>query len=461
MAYVTDNLPQRTWSQWLCRRRIIIPIFVLLILILFPFVSRAWHIAQIPDLPEPCDPFEFETPSVAEDLNARSYFQQAMVEFVEYQQQLEANEQDQETESSLDMTEEEFQEFINDPPAFVLSWQLGCECSEFEIIFRQDTESYKIKDTWDGYKSLASYFLRLGQTHLNRNEPSVAFDHFREVFRAGLLMQQNGDDHQFEHGSRIANAAIYQGVFLWAALPDVTEDDLMNARLILDSDLRELRHPVSEIVLHDYTRWMQQVVNPQTKSLRSGVFSMGRPDDFAPHKDLLLFCLGEPTRFKRLLKQVAYNALSQCDRPFYQRTEFPGQKFHLFLTATSELPAGALPAPRLDNALSREFHLNGVNLFHAIQSYDKFEVSLRLLDIMLLLETHKRRYESYPTSFQEMDEDLAEALPFDPFNNKSFHYRIEPDGSLLIYSVGFNKIDDDGNIEKVRDLGRRIPVIKD
>ncbi|WP_459556286.1 hypothetical protein [Lacunimicrobium album] len=455
MADVKYNIPQRTWSQWLCRRRIIIPIFVLLILILFPFVSRAWHIAQIPDLPEPCDPFEFETPSVAEDLNARSYFQQAMVEFVEYQQQqIEANEQDQETESVQYMTEEEFQEFIHDPPAFVLNWQLGCECSEFEIIFQQDTESYKIKDTWDGYKSLASYFLRLGQTHINRNEPSVAFDHFREVFRAGLLMQQNGNVHQYEHGLAVTNSAIYRGVFRWAAHPDVTEDDLMEARVIFDSDLQELRHPISITVLHDYANWMQVV----QKHHRSSVFLMGQPEDFAPQKDLLLFCLGEPIRFKRLLKQITYNVLSQCDLPFYQRSTFDGKEFRLYVTASSELPAQALSALQLDQLLTKEFNHNMVNIARANSTCDKFEVSLRMLDIMLLLETHKRRHLSYPVSFQEMDEDLAESLPVDPFNNEPFHYRIEPDGSLLIYSVGFNKIDDNGNIEKVRDLGRRIPV---
>ena len=73
--------------------------------------------------------------------------------------------------------------------------------------------------------------------------------------------------------------------------------------------------------------------------------------------------------------------------------------------------------------------------------------NLELLRLLVELEIHKKKTGSYPKNLSSLVPDQIPQLPSDPFSDKSFGYRIEKDGTVVLYSLGLNNQDDAGEGE--------------
>lgn len=69
-------------------------------------------------------------------------------------------------------------------------------------------------------------------------------------------------------------------------------------------------------------------------------------------------------------------------------------------------------------------------------------VDLHRLTLSLILHHHKHR--DLPDTLAGLEGEIMESIPLDPYTGSPFLYRKRPDGGFVLYSVGTNRIDDQG-----------------
>lgn len=74
---------------------------------------------------------------------------------------------------------------------------------------------------------------------------------------------------------------------------------------------------------------------------------------------------------------------------------------------------------------------------------------------VLACESFKRRTGAYPVSAEQLVPRDLPALPVDRFDGKPLRIRTSADGSLVVYSVGANRVDDGGNWPKTDRVSTR------
>jgi hypothetical protein len=60
------------------------------------------------------------------------------------------------------------------------------------------------------------------------------------------------------------------------------------------------------------------------------------------------------------------------------------------------------------------------------------------------LERYRMVNSSYPHDLDKLVPTFAANLPHDPINGQPLRYKLRDDGSYLLYSIGWNEVDDDG-----------------
>ncbi|MFA6544537.1 MAG: hypothetical protein WCS99_08940, partial [Limisphaerales bacterium] len=63
----------------------------------------------------------------------------------------------------------------------------------------------------------------------------------------------------------------------------------------------------------------------------------------------------------------------------------------------------------------------------------------------LALELHRRKHGRHPDSLDRLVPEFLPAVPVDWMDGKPLRYRLNPDGSFTLWSVGENLIDDGGD----------------
>ena len=62
------------------------------------------------------------------------------------------------------------------------------------------------------------------------------------------------------------------------------------------------------------------------------------------------------------------------------------------------------------------------------------------------LERYRLAHGAYPPSLDALAPACIDALPHDVMSGEPYHYRLNSDGTFLLYSVGWNQVDDGGNV---------------
>jgi hypothetical protein len=82
-------------------------------------------------------------------------------------------------------------------------------------------------------------------------------------------------------------------------------------------------------------------------------------------------------------------------------------------------------------------------------STSKFAVGQVTVDEMRIacaLERYRLAHGVYPDSLNALAPASIDELPQDIINGEPYHYRLRPDGTFLLYSVGWNRTDDGGKV---------------
>ncbi len=85
------------------------------------------------------------------------------------------------------------------------------------------------------------------------------------------------------------------------------------------------------------------------------------------------------------------------------------------------------------------------------------QIRLRTLAVAVAVERHRARHGRWPESLAELTPDLIERLPVDPYDGNPLRYRRTADG-VVVYSVGADYTDNNGDLAKRRQGPGRVPT---
>ncbi len=81
------------------------------------------------------------------------------------------------------------------------------------------------------------------------------------------------------------------------------------------------------------------------------------------------------------------------------------------------------------------------------------------LDVVLASHQYQRNHGEFPNSIEQLVPNFLDSVPIDPMDDTGapLRYRLETDGTAVVWSVGPDGIDDDGYVElNNKDTGYRI-----
>ncbi len=84
-----------------------------------------------------------------------------------------------------------------------------------------------------------------------------------------------------------------------------------------------------------------------------------------------------------------------------------------------------------------------------IERIARIEMERALLVTAIALKRYQIRNRSYPRELAALRPDFVETLPQDPIDGQTLRYRLRPDGSFLLYSVGDDGEDNGGDATPV------------
>jgi hypothetical protein len=72
------------------------------------------------------------------------------------------------------------------------------------------------------------------------------------------------------------------------------------------------------------------------------------------------------------------------------------------------------------------------------------------------LERYRLAHNAYPDSLDALVPACIDEVPHDIMNGQPYHYRLRPDGTYLLYSVGWNQTDDGGKVVYKKDAPAQV-----
>jgi hypothetical protein len=90
-----------------------------------------------------------------------------------------------------------------------------------------------------------------------------------------------------------------------------------------------------------------------------------------------------------------------------------------------------------------------------MSTYAQAEVWVNETQIACALERYRLAHGVYPAALDALAPAYLGDLPHDIFNGQPYHYRLQTDGTFLLYSVGWNQKDDGGKVVYLKDNPKR------
>jgi hypothetical protein len=85
-------------------------------------------------------------------------------------------------------------------------------------------------------------------------------------------------------------------------------------------------------------------------------------------------------------------------------------------------------------------------LGNAARKFANGQSSVDMARVALALERYRLAHGDHPESLDTLAPQFITKLPHDVINGQPLHYRPEPGGQFVLYSVGWNETDDDGEV---------------
>jgi hypothetical protein len=86
-----------------------------------------------------------------------------------------------------------------------------------------------------------------------------------------------------------------------------------------------------------------------------------------------------------------------------------------------------------------------VTLGNVTRKVMQVEAARRTVIMAIALKRYQIKHGNYPADLDSLVPEFVAAVPLDPVDGKPLRYRLNPDGTFLLYSIGGNGVDDGGN----------------
>ncbi|WP_010582206.1 hypothetical protein [Schlesneria paludicola] len=261
----------------------------------------------------------------------------------------------------------------------------------------------------------------------------------------------------------------YVGIARWAEHELLTPEQLQAARQALLIDLSDAVPP-SDILKANYLCFRNMMNRADGPNILVPNWEMAKPEEplILAGKKVALWTIGQPDLVLRLARQELLNNCEQIDRPVYQRQKGSYLKNEIVFEMDTKhrRRSGQLdPARlslRLDACLKQMPSLDGYLLGGgSLDRTHRQALSRRsCLDVALAAQQYQRRNGQFPASIEQLVPDFLDAVPTDPMDSTGapLKYRRDDNGEAVVWSIGYNEIDDRGNVESDTslDTGYRI-----
>jgi hypothetical protein len=91
-------------------------------------------------------------------------------------------------------------------------------------------------------------------------------------------------------------------------------------------------------------------------------------------------------------------------------------------------------------------HVSSGPVLRSVENFAEAQFRVDAATIACALERYHLAHAAYPASLDALGPYAPGGLPHDLINDESYHYRLRPDGTYLLYSVGWDQTDDGGRI---------------
>lgn len=452
------SLPQRVLLT-LGRPKVGIPLAVALLLIAAPFAYRASRLAGLPDPGHPFDVEAFGTVEISEEENAFIEYEKAAGLLVDFAG--DSKELDRALAEGWPATTVPVRQWLEDNRQALQVWKRGT--AKPDALYHQP-KAVDPSTLLSTIEALREY-IRLATLEGSRLAHAGRSERAWEWLRASFRATRHCGRHSGAIQRLIGNAThemVASAIARWAADPRVNADQLQRALLQVQADY-ELTQPLSTMIKAEYLTAM----NGYDELERSGPSALsGISGSRSGFMNWIVFWLqNEPELSRRLDRQIAFNRLSQVDRPRPEQLPLVSHRLLLFeRNQVLKNNPNLLPAEQIEQCLDRA-HLSWLPSMALVgrANYGRIESVLlaerarqSALEITLAAQWHDREHGRFPNDAEQLVDEYLPEIPTDPFSpvGEPMHYRRDGDGAV-VWSVGENTVDDGGNVENA-DTGFRI-----
>ncbi len=446
---LADGLETQKPSRllWWLHPKVALPLLLLGLLLVAPFLYRGYRIASIPDIGDPFDVEAFGTVDIAPADNAMTQYAIAAKLIVN---RTHPNEDlDKALDGGWEQTSEPVRKWLDDNQTALAEWRKGTERSQAVLFQPKDLRIDTRIESIPEIRELTQLARLQVERCLHEEDHVAAWEWLRAAIRANRHVPQHGFLIQRMFGASTHSDAA-QGIARWAAHPDVTAELLQKA--LSDYHAAEQLTTANSVTLkYEYCIFRNLLLHEnelQEFLVKEGIGSLW----FRPRGR---FVSGEPAYSLRIVQHIYRNLLSEIDKPPRDRAPLAAGIRHLY-----DLPSGAipsLPARELEwRARSGDF----VNYF--APDYTTTNIAMQreaarraAVSLLLACQLHHRLHGDWPAKVEDLVPDILAEPPADPLGKAGELMRIRREGHpllkrdsdrLVIYSIGPNGVDDGGMI---------------
>lgn len=439
---LADGLETQKPSRllWWLHPKVALPLLLLGLLLVAPFLYRGYRIASIPDIGDPFDVKAFGTVDIAPADNAMTQYAVATSLLHKFPYSG-GDDLEKAFEHGWPQTSAVIRKWLHDNQPALTEWRKGTGCSQAVVIQPKDLRiDSPLEEIQEARQFI--HLARLQAMHCAHDgDLEAAWGWLLAAVRASRHVEQNGCVVQRLIGiSMFNNAAI--GIKRWAEHPEVTADLLRNAQ----TDFREadqLTPPNSVAMKVEYV----SLLNTLKDSESSHECLIGEGYGGWKTHSMSLFVMGEPEFSLRVFQHVFRNYLSELDKP--KRDRVPLASVALNLYALPSGTATKLSAFELERVVE-----SAVLTKSTLPSVAQVDIAMQheaatraAVSFMLACQLHRRLHGDWPTKVEDLVPDILAEPPADPLGKSGELMRLKRDvDDLVIYSVGLNGVDDGGNI---------------
>jgi hypothetical protein len=209
-----------------------------------------------------------------------------------------------------------------------------------------------------------------------------------------------------------------------------------------DEQLQELQKMLAEIqLLDDYSTVMRgerAYGNGQLEQYRAGHF----PAE-------LKIQAGPLSKFSS--KAILYQnqiALNQLVKGFVLPAVDAAQHRVFPKRCDTNVIFSILSKPNPYNSIAR---MSAAAFAKVPERFARVQTSIDLATVATALERYHLAHREYPENLKSLSLQFAERLPNDVINGESLKYQRTKDGQFILYSVGWNEVDDSGQVVQKKD----------